>query len=327
MINKPLKVFVSHASEDKERFVERFSTLLRENGVDAWTSFWEINDGDSLVKKIFDEGIKESSQFIVILSQNSINKPWIQKELSIAIVKQIEDKYKIIPILLDDVKIPISLKDTAYRRIKDLTNFDDEVKGIIDSIYGLYKKPILGKAPAYNSTLIQLPELSKIDNHVLNICFDLLKDWDFPPFVIALKDLIPEAKKININENDVFDSLHFLKDKYYLKGEFAYGYGRKFLHNPMFTTGGFQKVALLKIEGFVNIVSDYATYIYNELSNNEYTQLNSKDLAQLFNLPISCSSYVVKILEEKKLCEISETIGCIWITRITPTLKRWIENK
>lgn len=30
------KVFVSHASEDKERFVTEFATKLRAKGVDAW---------------------------------------------------------------------------------------------------------------------------------------------------------------------------------------------------------------------------------------------------------------------------------------------------
>jgi len=49
------KVFVSHASEDKERFVTNFATKLRENGVDAWLDKWEMLPGDSLVDKIFEE--------------------------------------------------------------------------------------------------------------------------------------------------------------------------------------------------------------------------------------------------------------------------------
>jgi len=30
------KIFISHASDDKNRFVTGFATRLRENGVDAW---------------------------------------------------------------------------------------------------------------------------------------------------------------------------------------------------------------------------------------------------------------------------------------------------
>ncbi|MCQ9427586.1 toll/interleukin-1 receptor domain-containing protein, partial [Pseudomonas sp. LJDD11] len=52
------KVFVSHASEDKDRFVLDFAKQLRANGIDAWLDKWEMLPGDSLVTKIFDEGIK-----------------------------------------------------------------------------------------------------------------------------------------------------------------------------------------------------------------------------------------------------------------------------
>jgi hypothetical protein len=43
------KVFLSHASEDKERFVIRFATELRNNGVNVWLDKWEILLGDSLI--------------------------------------------------------------------------------------------------------------------------------------------------------------------------------------------------------------------------------------------------------------------------------------
>ena len=97
------KVFVSHASEDKERFVLDFAKKLRSVGIDAWLDKWEMLPGDSLVDKIFEEGIKEADSFIVVLSINSINKPWVREELNTAKVKRISDKTKIIPIVLDNV--------------------------------------------------------------------------------------------------------------------------------------------------------------------------------------------------------------------------------
>ncbi|MCZ2134304.1 MAG: toll/interleukin-1 receptor domain-containing protein [Burkholderiales bacterium] len=40
------KVFVSHASEDKDRFVVEFVRRLRENGVDAWLDLiWSPENG------------------------------------------------------------------------------------------------------------------------------------------------------------------------------------------------------------------------------------------------------------------------------------------
>src|SRR5712691_12860113 len=55
----PPKVFLSHASEDKE-FVLDFASRLRRRGVDVWLDRWEILPGDSFVDKIFDEGLAQA---------------------------------------------------------------------------------------------------------------------------------------------------------------------------------------------------------------------------------------------------------------------------
>ena len=75
------RAFISHASEDKERFVIEFATRLRSAGVDAWVDEWEIRAGDSLVDKVFAHGIEKADIFIVVLSTTSIVKPWVREEL------------------------------------------------------------------------------------------------------------------------------------------------------------------------------------------------------------------------------------------------------
>ncbi len=81
----PPKVFISHASEDKQRFVVNFAKQLRDNGVDAWLDQWEMKPGDSLVDKIFEEGLKEASAVIIVLSTNSVRKPWVLEELNTSV--------------------------------------------------------------------------------------------------------------------------------------------------------------------------------------------------------------------------------------------------
>jgi uncharacterized Zn-finger protein len=68
-------VFVSHASEDKDRFVTEFATKLRAKGINAWLDKWEIQPGDSLVDKVFEKGIGAAQTVVIILSRNSIKKP------------------------------------------------------------------------------------------------------------------------------------------------------------------------------------------------------------------------------------------------------------
>ena len=58
---KPIRVFVSHSSHDKERFVEPFARRLRERSIDAWLDKWEMLLGDSVVGKIFEEGLKDAA--------------------------------------------------------------------------------------------------------------------------------------------------------------------------------------------------------------------------------------------------------------------------
>ena len=80
-LNANPKVFVSHATEDKERFVTEFARHLRSRGVDAWIDDWEIGLGQSLVDKIFEDGIKNADVFVIVLSKNSVAKKWVREEL------------------------------------------------------------------------------------------------------------------------------------------------------------------------------------------------------------------------------------------------------
>lgn len=75
-------VFISHAWEDKEDFVDDFVKDLNSLGVTTWYDKSQILWGDSMRKKI-DEGLKKSRFGIVILSPNYIaeGKYWTKAEL------------------------------------------------------------------------------------------------------------------------------------------------------------------------------------------------------------------------------------------------------
>jgi hypothetical protein len=73
-------VFISHASEDKEPFVEELVHALRDRDIRVWYDSINIGWGDSLRSQI-DNGLKRSTFGIVILSENYIKKGWTQYEL------------------------------------------------------------------------------------------------------------------------------------------------------------------------------------------------------------------------------------------------------
>lgn len=73
-------VFISHASEDKEPFVEELVHALRDREIRVWYDSLNIAWGDSLRSQI-DNGLNRSTFGIVILSENYIKKGWTQYEL------------------------------------------------------------------------------------------------------------------------------------------------------------------------------------------------------------------------------------------------------
>lgn len=159
------KVFLCHASEDKDRFVLEFAKKLRQKGIDVWLDIWEMYPGDSIVDKIFNEGIKNANAFIIVISKNSVEKAWVKEELNAAVIKRIEKKCKLIPVVIDQCEIPICLKSLVWEKIGDLKNYDSNLDRIVYSIFEIIKKPEIGKEPKYvNLVIDNVPNLSKIDS-------------------------------------------------------------------------------------------------------------------------------------------------------------------
>ena len=75
-------VFVSHAWEDKEEFVDEFVDELRKLGVKVWYDTSEIKWGDSMRARI-DDGLKKSRFGVAVLSPDYIKdgKYWTKAEL------------------------------------------------------------------------------------------------------------------------------------------------------------------------------------------------------------------------------------------------------
>jgi hypothetical protein len=210
------KVFISHASEDKERFVEGFATKLIKKGVDAWFDKWEMQPGDSLVDKIFEDGIKNASVCIVVLSQNSVAKPWVREEMNAAVVKRIQEKIKIIPIVIDDCKVPEALKSILWQRIPNLSSYETELSKIVNAIFGRSEKPEIGDLSS-NSTVSDYlcADLTPLDSEILKIICDKYIE-DFEPFV-SRSFLISASDRMGISEDELLDSIQIMAKYRYIK--------------------------------------------------------------------------------------------------------------
>ena len=94
--------FVSHASEDKESFVNDLVDALRTHGLRIWYDAYELKIGDSLRESI-DRGLLSSQYGIVILSPSFFAKDWPKNELEGLIARQSIDGVKVILPIWHDI--------------------------------------------------------------------------------------------------------------------------------------------------------------------------------------------------------------------------------
>lgn len=211
------KVFVSHASEDKQRFVIPFATALLERGIDAWVDRWEMLPGDSLVDKIFEEGLKDASAVLIILSNTSVAKPWVREELNAAVVKRIEKGTKIIPIVLDGCEVPQALRSLVWESVKDVSDFSDCLSRVVDAVFGHTTKPPIGATPSYvkSAALPDIGGLTTADRFVLKVLFDTFltqgREYVSPSAILAA------AAEYELDEPLVSDSLEVLAHQGYIE--------------------------------------------------------------------------------------------------------------
>ncbi len=118
---------------------------MNANGVPLFFDKWDIAPGDSLVEKIFREGLAHSQFFFVVLSQASVNSRWVKEELDVATVRRVEGFTRVVPLLMEDCDIPLSLR--SLRCIDMRKDFDAGVHELTKLVYGINDRPALGPIP------------------------------------------------------------------------------------------------------------------------------------------------------------------------------------
>ncbi len=102
---------------------------LISHNVKVWKDEWQISVGDSFINKIQD-GLEGASYICVVFSNNSIKSEWVKREINAGLLKEIEDKkITILPVIIDDCKIPLLLRDKLYADFRG--NFDTGLKKLL----------------------------------------------------------------------------------------------------------------------------------------------------------------------------------------------------
>jgi len=144
--NRKRLVYLAHASEDKD-IARPLAEGLVTRGIDVWYDNWEIGYGDSLRRKM-EEGLGNCTHFVVLLTEKSIQKPWVNEEIDAGLMSAVEGSAKFIGLRRN---LPLS-SVTPFLRMRLTPEFQPGEEGLdtlAGEIFGISKKPPLGEKPRY----------------------------------------------------------------------------------------------------------------------------------------------------------------------------------
>ncbi|ABF42475.1 Toll-Interleukin receptor [Candidatus Koribacter versatilis Ellin345] len=307
----PPKVFVSYASEDKQRFVLQFATELRANGVEAWLDRWEILPGDSLVEKLFNEGLKNADAVIVVVSSTSVVKPWVKAELDTATVNRITKQVKIIPVVIDSCEIPESLKSLLWVRIHNLQSYVDELHQILSAIFEVRTKPPIGDPPSYVKER-QISGLQQSDCALFRALYD---HW-----INAGREVLSvnEASELvpSLGKDQFLDSSEILEEKGYVRITHLSGSGSRGIGILRPSLNGFMVYMRAYNPGFEDEARRVAMMILN------HGLMNARTIAEETGLNLFVVGKILEWFASSRWLKLSATIGSVHIVSISPSLKR-----
>jgi hypothetical protein len=317
-MNSHPRVFVSHASEDKA-FVIPFATRLRNSGIDAWVDQWELLPGDSLVEKLFEEGIKNADSLLIFLSRNSVNKPWVREELNLGIVQRLTKKMRIIPILLDDCGVPASLASTFWVRVQGDSSdaaFDEVLRGILQT----RKRPALGQLPEHSTSdaLAAISDLEAIDSLVLaTACEIALEQGDDFINVSQITGKLVSSKGV-ITEDALRESCEILADRGYID---CHDQNKAYIDHFVISVFGMQLYAESNLTNYSTLIDVVASKVVNEgISFN-------KDLAAQLGIPVMLANHILELFESQGLVQLSKALGnTCHVSSFSAELKRRLRN-
>ena len=230
--SQPPRVFLSHTSSDKERFVRSLASLLVGDGVDVVYDEWSFDVGDTLRQEI-DKGIKGSDLLVLIISKDALESQWVSHEIEAALYKRITAGGRVFPVVLGsipDTDLPSGVRESLQHRVMlepdgsiDEASVRSAAKEIVRVAFQQPKaRPSLGQPPSFvvNSdgvaprvlvtTGLDLSELS-----ALRAVGDLVMEnqetfVDTPRFVERCAQDYDFGEDETLDHLEVLDSLNFV---------------------------------------------------------------------------------------------------------------------
>jgi len=315
-------VFLCHGSEDK-LFVRKLANDLTNRGLKVFFDEWEIGPGDSIREKI-DSGLAECTHFVVILTQTSINKPWVNKEIDAAFVQHVEESVVFIPIRLN-----LSVESLPpLLRAKHSPSFDEydaNFENLVSSIYGISNRPPAGNPPFVIAKKIDGIGISPAAQAIVKLMIERTDTgYSLDPL------LTPDAIRTSTSlaDDDIADATDELEAGGFVRRHHAFGEG-----DIGFIYLSPENELFIKFDRYFkefNAESD-AICIAAELVNNDLDGINVEKLASSLGWGPRRMNPAVNYLISRNLAQSGSEMGSnpwttFWIRKI-PATKRFVKDR
>jgi len=316
------KVFISHSGGDKQRFVLKFAERLRNNGIAAWLDVWEMLPGDSLVEKIWNEGLKGSDAVIVVLSNHSVGSKWVLEELNTAMVKKILDKTKLIPVRLESCEVPECVRSTVWVDIPDLENYEPQFERVVNAVFGQLDKPPVGPPPRYiRDHGIEIGGLAPVDTVIFDALCRKTVETGFA-LIDDIEPVVADLYERGISEHQFVETQQILEGRKYVRLHPTGG--PQHPYSMTVTPYGFDQFAKTAIPEFQKLVAEVGRRLVRA------EQMENAELAIALGQPRRIVDHVLEIFESKGWVELGRQIGggyeSITVDSVSPELRRTFER-
>ncbi len=130
-------VFLSHATHDKETYINPLAAALAQRSVTFWIDSAAIAWGDNVTTKL-NEGLRNSRYALICLSAHFLERPWPEQELSGALSLQNTDgRKRVLPLILNSKERVLQLypllAGMSYREFTvGPATIADEIRKLLD---------------------------------------------------------------------------------------------------------------------------------------------------------------------------------------------------
>jgi hypothetical protein len=132
---RPFHAFLSHAHVDKEKADSLYRFLADLANIPVWYDAVNLPPGALIGGSLF-EAIESSRAAIILLSQQSVTRGWVQQEYQAAINHQTQyPDFRIVPLRLDDVEPPNFLQNYSNLLIEPDTLDSRAAAHVLKALY------------------------------------------------------------------------------------------------------------------------------------------------------------------------------------------------